>query len=195
MALYSLGLLPASTLDYVQITRAWTPYVIGLVILGAFLMLSLAFRAPFIALKAVLLNLFSIAAAFGLATLVFIDGYGAAILGATPVEGVLPAIPLVVFCAVFGVSMDYEVFLIKRVATLRHEGAGEAEAITDGLAKTGMIITGAAAIMVIVFGAFVVTGVLLVKRLIRLDDGPPRIVVPLSPNNIPCVFRRSRACN
>lgn len=128
-------------------------------------MLSLAFRAPFIALKAVLLNLFSIAAAFGLATLVFIDGYGAAILGATPVEGVLPAIPLVVFCAVFGVSMDYEVFLIKRVATLRHEGAGEAEAITDGLAKTGMIITGAAAIMVIVFGAFVVTGVLLVKML------------------------------
>ncbi len=161
-----VGGMPASTVDYVGIVQGWLPYVIGLVILGAFLVLAIAFRSPVVAAKAVLLNLFSVAAAVGLATLVFIDGYGVSWLGvAGPVEGVFPAMPLIVFCAVFGVSMDYEVFLISRIASARRVEAGETAAIVRGISETGMVITFAAAIMILVFGSFAVTGFLPAKML------------------------------
>jgi len=150
-----VGGLPASTVDYVAIVWSWMPYVIGLVILGAFIVLATAFRSPVVALKAVLLNLFSVSAAFGLATLVFIDGYGASLIGVQgPIDGVFPAMPLVVFCAVFGVSMDYEVFLISRIAAARQIEPGETAAIVRGISETGMVITFAAAIMLLVFGSF-----------------------------------------
>ena len=99
-------------------------------------------------MKAVLLNLFSVSAAFGLATLVFLDGYGASLIGVqAPVDGVFPAMPLIVFCAVFGVSMDYEVFLITRIASARRIELGETAAIVRGISETGMVITLAAAII------------------------------------------------
>ncbi len=162
----SVGGLLALTIDFVETVRRWMPFVIGLVILGTFLVLAVAFRAPFIALKAVLLNLLSIAAAFGLATLVFIHGYGASFIGTTgPMEGILSIVPLIVFCAAFGVSMDYEVFLISRIASIRRKGTDETTAIVEGLAETGMVITSAAAVMIIVFGAFAATDFLLVKIL------------------------------
>lgn len=161
-----VGGMPASTVDYVDIVEGWMPYVIGLVILGAFLVLAAAFRSPVVASKAVLLNLFSVAAAFGLATLVFLDGHGAWLLGVQgPVEGVFPAMPLIVFCAVFGVSMDYEVFLISRIASARRVESGETAAIVRGISETGMVITFAAAIMILVFGAFTATGFLPAKML------------------------------
>ena len=161
-----VGGLPASTVDYVGIVKSWMPYVIGLVILGAFLVLAIAFRSPVVASKAVLLNLFSVAAAFGLATLVFIDGHGVSLLGAEgPVDGVFPAMPLIVFCAVFGVSMDYEVFLISRIASARRVEPGETAAIVRGISETGMVITFAAAIMILVFGSFTATGFLPAKML------------------------------
>jgi RND superfamily putative drug exporter len=132
--------------------------VIGLVVLGAFLVLAAAFRSPVVSAKAVLLNLFSVAAAFGLATLVFIDGYGTSLIGVQgPVDGVFPAMPLIVFCAVFGVSMDYEVFLISRIAAARRTEPGETAAIVRGVAETGMVITFAAAIMILVFASFTAT--------------------------------------
>ena len=153
-----VGGMPASTVDYVEMVWRWMPYVIGLVILGAFLVLATAFRSPVVALKAVLLNLFSVSAAFGLATLVFLDGYGASLIGVqAPVDGVFPAMPLIVFCAVFGVSMDYEVFLISRIASARRIELGETAAIVRGISETGMVITFAAAIMILVFGSFTVT--------------------------------------
>jgi RND superfamily putative drug exporter len=162
----AVGGLPASTVDYVAIVRSWMPFVFGLVILGAFVVLAVAFRSPVVALKAVLLNLFSVGAAFGLATLVFIDGYGASLIGVHgPVDGVFPAMPLIVFCAVFGVSMDYEVFLISRIAAARRAAPGETAAIIRGISETGMVITLAAAIMILVFGAFVATDFLPVKML------------------------------
>jgi RND superfamily putative drug exporter len=162
----SVGGLLALTVDFVETVRRWMPFVIGLVILGAFLVLAISFRAPFIALKAVLLNLLSIAAAFGLATLVFIDGYAASFIGTTgPMEGILSVVPLIVFCAAFGVSMDYEVFLISRIASVRRKGTDETTAIVEGLAETGMVITSAAAVMIIVFSAFAATNFLPVKIL------------------------------
>jgi RND superfamily putative drug exporter len=161
-----VGGMPASTVDYVEIMWRWMPYVIGLVILGAFLVLATAFRSPVVALKAVLLNLFSVAAAFGLATLVFIDGHGASLIGIQgPVDGVFPAMPLIVFCSVFGVSMDYEVFLISHIASARRIEPGETAAIVRGISETGMVITFAAAIMILVFGSFTATGFLPAKML------------------------------
>ena len=162
----SVGGMPASMADYVAIVWRWTPYVIGMVILGAFLVLAAAFRSPVVALKAVVLNLFSVSAAFGLATLVFLDGYGASLIGVpVPVDGVFPAMPLIVFCAVFGVSMDYEVFLISRIAAARLIETGETAAIVRGISETGMVITFAAAIMIIVFGSFAATEFLPAKML------------------------------
>lgn len=162
----AVGGLPASTVDYVKIVWHWMPYVIGLVILGAFLVLTTAFRSPVVALKAVLLNLFSVSAAFGLATLVFLDGYGALLIGVQgPIDGVFPAMPLIVFCAVFGVSMDYEVFLISRIASARRVEPDETAAIVRGISETGMVITFAAAIMILVFGSFTATEFLPAKML------------------------------
>jgi len=162
----SVGGGPASTVDYVGIVGQWMPYVIGLVILGAFLVLAVAFRSPVVAFKAVLLNLFSVSAAFGLATLVFLEGHGGFLIGVwAPVDGMFPAMPLLVFCAVFGVSMDYEVFLISRIAAARRVETGETAAIVRGISETGMVITFAAAIMILVFGAFTVTSFLPAKML------------------------------
>lgn len=161
-----VGGVPALTVDYVEIVWRWMPLVIGLVILGAFLVLATAFRSPVVAAKAVLLNLFSVSAAFGLATLVFIDGYGTTLIGAPgPVDGVFPAMPLIVFCAVFGVSMDYEVFLISRIVAARRVESGETAAIVRGISETGMVITFAAAIMILVFGSFTATDFLPAKML------------------------------
>jgi RND superfamily putative drug exporter len=158
--------MPASRADYIDAIWHWMPYVVGLVILGAFLVLTLAFRSPVVAAKAVLLNLFSVSAAFGLATLVFIDGTGGWLIGVeTALEGVFPAMPLIVFCAVFGVSMDYEVFLISRIAAARRTEDGETAAIVRGISETGMVITFAAAIMLIVCASFTATGFLPAKML------------------------------
>lgn len=162
----SVGGMPASRADYITVVWKWMPYVVGLVILGAFMVLAVAFRSPVVAAKAVLLNLFSVGAAFGLATLVFIEGFGGALIGVdAPLEGVFPAMPLIVFCAVFGISMDYEVFLISRIAAARRSEDDETTAIVRGISETGMVITFAAAIMLIVCGSFTAAGFLPAKML------------------------------
>ncbi len=161
-----VGGTPAATLDYQTVIIDWLPALIGLVLAGSFLTLLIAFRAVLIPLKAVILNLLSLAATFGLLTLVFIDGYGLSWLGlAAPVDGVFPAIPVIVFCTVFGISMDYEVFLVARIDECREGAASEAEAIAQGLAHTGAVITNAAGVMVVVFSAFAFGGFLPVKML------------------------------
>jgi RND superfamily putative drug exporter len=117
-------------------------------------------------LKAIALNLLAVAAAFGAVTLVFQDGIGARWLGiAAPLGAIFPAIPVLVFCVVFGLSMDYEVFLVARVREARQRGAEERAAIADGLADTARLITSAAAIMIVVFGAFMFADFLLMKML------------------------------
>jgi uncharacterized membrane protein YdfJ with MMPL/SSD domain len=117
-------------------------------------------------IKAIALNLLAVAAAFGAVKLVFQDGVGASALGlAGPLDAIFPAVPVLVFCIVFGLSMDYEVFLVARIREARVAGLGEREAIADGLSRTGGLITSAAAIMVAVFGAFVLGDFLLIKML------------------------------
>jgi RND superfamily putative drug exporter len=140
--------------------------VVALVIGGSFLALLVGFRSVLVPLKAMALNLLSVAAAFGVAVLVFQDGHGVTLLGLPgPIDGLFPAVPLLVFCLVFGFSMDYEVFLVARVAEAARRGADDETAVADGLARTGGVITSAAAIMVVVFSAFALSEFLLIKIL------------------------------
>lgn len=167
----AVGGLPAFRLDYVNAVAGWLPRVVGLVLAATFVALCLGFRSVLIPLKAVLLNLLSVAGGFGAVVLVFQEGHGAALFGlAGPTGQVFGVIPTLVFCTVFGLSMDYEVFLVARVAEARREGMGEEDAIAEGLARTGPVITSAAAIMVVVFGAFTL-GHFLVLQMLGLALG------------------------
>jgi RND superfamily putative drug exporter len=161
-----VGGMPAFNADYEDaITRA-LPLVVALVLGGTLLALLLGFRSVLIPIKALALNTLSVAAALGAVVLVFQDGHGVRLVGPTSAMGSLfPALPILVFCIVFGLSMDYEVFLVARVAEARRAGAGEGEAIAEGLARTGGVITSAAAIMILVFAAFMLGDFLMTRVL------------------------------
>ena len=161
-----VGGLPAFNAEYQDEVHARLPLIVGLVVLGSFVALLIGFRSVLIPFKAVVLNLLSVAAAFGAAVIVFQDGWGVRLLGlAGPIDGLFPAVPLVVFCMVFGFSMDYEVFLVARVAEAARRGADPETAVADGVARTGGVITSAALIMVVVFAAFAFSDFLLIKVL------------------------------
>jgi putative drug exporter of the RND superfamily len=150
-----VGGLPAFNVDYGDTIGRATPRVVTLVVLGTFVALMIGFRSILIPLKAIVLNLLSVAAAFGAVVLVFQKGYGAGLVGlAGPLDGIFPAVPLLAFCIVFGLSMDYEVFLVSRVAEARRTGFSEEDAVIEGVSRTGGVITGAAIVMIVIFGAF-----------------------------------------
>ena len=160
-----VGGLSAFNVDYNNAVSGRFLLVVGLVVAATLLVLMLSFRSLLIPIKAVLLNLLSVTSAFGAMVLVFQDGYGATLLGLQEVPGsVFPIIPVLVFCVVFGLSMDYEVFLVSRIAEARRR-LGEVAAITEGLSHTGHVITSAAAIMIVVFGGFALGDFVLVKML------------------------------
>jgi putative drug exporter of the RND superfamily len=161
-----VGGIPALNADYDSVVRDRLPSVIALVVGGAFLALLLGFRSLFAAVKAIALNLVSVAAAFGALVLVFQDGHGSRFFGVPGGTGsVFPIVPILAFAIVFGLSMDYEVFLVARVLEVRRSGLTEIEAIVEGLARTAGLITSAAAIMVVVFAAFTLGGFLVIKML------------------------------
>lgn len=161
-----VGGLPALNIDYEASTAGRFRSIVLAVTLATFIALLVGFRSVLIALKAIALNLFSVAVAFGAVVLVFQDGFGIGLLGlAEPLGGSFPAIPLLVFCVVFGLSMDYEVFLVARVAEARGSGMSDDDAIAEGLARTGGLITSAAAIMIAVFAAFMLGDFVLIKIL------------------------------
>jgi RND superfamily putative drug exporter len=161
-----IGGLPAQNTDYTDAIAGHTPMVVMLVIGGTFLALLIGFRSVLIPVKAVLLNLLSVFASFGATVLVFQDGYGSRLFGlARPVDGLFPAVPVIVFCLVFGLSMDYEVFLVARVAEAHRAGLGMVDALADGVARTGGVITSAAAVMIVVFTSFTLGEFLLIKVL------------------------------
>jgi len=161
-----VGGLPAFNRDYEKAVVGRFTGVVALIVSATFIVLAVGFRSVLVPLKAIVLNLLAVAAAFGAVTLVFQDGAGARLLGLSgPLDAIFPAIPVLVFCIVFGLSMDYEVFLVSRVREARLAGLGEREAIAHGLSHTGGLITSAAAIMIVVFGAFVLGDFLLIKML------------------------------
>ena len=163
-----VGGLPALNIDYEEAVAGRRQFtrVVSLIVLATLLVLAIGFRSLLVPIKAIVLNLLAVSAAFGAVTLVFQDGFGAALLGLTgPLGSVFPAVPVLVFCVVFGLSMDYEVFLVARVREARLRGRDERAAIAEGLTHTARLITSAAAIMIIVFGAFMLGDFLLMKML------------------------------
>ncbi len=160
-----VGGLPAFNADYEDAVAGGMPRVVGLIVGGTLLALLAALRSLLVAVKAVLLSVLSVAAALGALVLVFQEGWGTAFGLPGPTGSVFPAIPALVFTIVFGLSMDYEVFLVSRIAEARRAGFGESDAIAEGLARTARVITSAAAVMVAVFGAFTLGDLLLVRML------------------------------
>ena len=142
---------PAQFADMIDLIDLYTPIVIAVVLLLSFVLLLVAFRSLAIALKAVFMNLLSVGAAYGLLTLVFQKGVGAGFLGFQQTGVVESWVPLLLFCILFGLSMDYQVFLLSRIRE-RYDQCGDTrEAVAFGLQSTAGIITGAALIMVAVF--------------------------------------------
>jgi RND superfamily putative drug exporter len=138
----------------------------ALVVVGTLIALLGGFRSLFAAVKAIALNLLSVAASFGALVLVFQDGHGIRLFGVPEGTGsIFPIVPIVAFAIVFGLSMDYEVFLVARVLEERRAGLSEEEAIPEGMARTAGLITSAAAIMIVVFAAFTFGSFLVVKML------------------------------
>ncbi len=130
------------------------PYFLAAVLSLSFLLLMVVFRSLLVPLKAVVMNLLSIGAAYGLAVAVFQWGWFADLLGVSARGPIEPFIPMMLFAIVFGLSMDYEVFLLSRVKEEYDLGSPNDRAVADGLAATARVITAAAAIMVVVFGSF-----------------------------------------
>jgi len=161
-----VGGIPALNADYETIIRERFPPVMALVVGGTLFALLCGFRSIFAAVKAIMLNLFSVAAAFGALVVVIQDGHGSKLLGVPGGTGsVFPLVPIVAFAIVFGLSMDYEVFLVARVLEARRSGLSELDAIPEGLARTAGLITSAAAIMIVVFAAFTFGDFLVVKMI------------------------------
>ena len=161
-----VGGIPALNADYETIIKDRFPSVTWLVVGGTMLALLCGFRSIFAPLKAIALNLFSVAASFGALVLVFQIGHGSRLLGVPEGTGsVFPLVPIVTFAIVFGLSMDYEVFLVARVLEARRSGLSETDAIVEGLARTAGLITSAAAIMIVVFAAFTFGSFLVVKMI------------------------------
>jgi putative drug exporter of the RND superfamily len=144
----------AETADYFHAVSAPTPYVLIFVLGLSFLLLTLAFRSVVVAALSIVLNLLSVGAAYGLLTLVFLHGVGASIFGFQQVSAIDAWVPLFLFSVLFALSMDYQVFLMSRIKERYDQTGSTREAVTDGVASTARIITGAALIIVVVFSGF-----------------------------------------
>ena len=161
-----VGGIPALNADYQTIVDQHLGRVAAMVVVGTLVALLCGFRSLFAAVKAILLNLLSVAASFGALVLVFQDGHASRLLGVPGGTGsVFPLVPIVAFAIVFGLSMDYEVFLVARVLEARRSGLSEMDAIPEGMARTAGLITSAAAIMIVVFAAFTFGDFLVVKMI------------------------------
>ncbi len=161
-----VGGIPALEADYESIVKERLPKVILGVILGSLLALLIGLRSLVAAVKAILLNLLSVGASFGALVVVFQDGHGSKLFGLDgPTGSVYPIVGILSFAIVFGLSMDYEVFLVARVLEERRRGLSERSAVIEGLARTAGLITSAAAIMIAVFTAFTMGSFLVVQML------------------------------
>ena len=144
----------ASSYDFSQLTKDRAPYVFAFVLLLAFGLLLVAFRSIVIAAKAVILNVLSVAAAYGLLVIVFQWGWGESLLGFESTGAITAWLPLFMFVILFGLSMDYHVFILSRIREAYDRGLGTDEAVTHGIKTTAGVVTAAAIVMVAVFSIF-----------------------------------------
>ena len=162
----AVGGYVAASVDFQADLLGRFPWIIGLVLGVTGLMLAIAFRSVLVPVKAVIMNSLSVSATFGMIVLVFQYGVGARALrigGAT--EAIFVVVPVLVFAVVFGLSMDYEVFLLSRIKEAFDRTGRNTEATMEGVSATASVITSAALIMIVVFGAFAYARVLIVQFL------------------------------
>jgi putative drug exporter of the RND superfamily len=150
----SVGGATAQAIDQSEASAARLPLFIGVVVGLSLVLLLVAFRSLAVAIKAGVMNLLSVATAYGIVALVAEGGWAGQLVGIDTPTPVPPFIPIMMFAILFGLSMDYEVFLLSRVREAFVAGSDTAGAVTEGVSRTARVITAAAAIMVAVFGAF-----------------------------------------
>src|SRR5512132_2795830 len=154
----------AQSVDFSDLMRSKAPLVFGFVLIFAFILLLLTFRSIVIPIKAIVLNLLSVAAAYGILVLVFQGGVGKDILGFTYEDGVVAFLPIFLFVILFGLSMDYHVFILSRVRESYDSGMPTAEAVAHGIKATAGVVTSAAIVMVFVFSIFGTLSILFLKE-------------------------------
>jgi putative drug exporter of the RND superfamily len=152
-----VGGAPAAAIDFAAFSASRLPVFIAVVLAVSFVVLMLVFRSLLVPLKAVVMNLLSIGAAYGVVVAVFQQGWGAGVLGVGEPGPVEAWAPMMLFAVVFGLSMDYEVFLLSRIREEYDRTGNNASAVAHGLASTARVITAAAAVMVVVFAGFVLS--------------------------------------
>ena len=150
----AVGGMTAWSKDFLDTMKSHLPIVFGFVLAMAFILLLVTFRSIVVPIKAIILNLLSVGAAYGVLVLVFQDGHGEKALGFTSVGGITPWLPLFLFVVLFGLSMDYHVFVLSKVRELVDRGMSTERAVAEGIKSTAGVITGAAAVMVVTFAAF-----------------------------------------
>jgi RND superfamily putative drug exporter len=170
----TVGTVPAAEVGVTGIAARWSdelsqqrsklPYVVAFVLIFAFCLMLIAFRSIVVALKAIVLNLLSVGAAFGILVLVFQHGIGKGLLGFSSTAGISPVVPMLLFVILFGLSMDYHVFIVSRIRETFDRGASMDEAISYGIKSTAGTVTSAAIVMVAVFSIFATLSMLMFKQ-------------------------------
>jgi RND superfamily putative drug exporter len=170
----TVGALPGTEAGVTGVTAEWKdqgdqmksklPLVVAFVLLFAFGLMLVAFRSIVVAVKAIVLNLLSVAAAYGLLVLVFQHGVGKGLLGFNETSGIAPVVPLLLFVILFGLSMDYHVFIVSRIREAFDRGANMDDAIAHGIKSTAGVVTSAAVVMVAVFSIFATLSLLFFKQ-------------------------------
>jgi uncharacterized membrane protein YdfJ with MMPL/SSD domain len=146
--------LTAGSKDFLDVMKSHLPIVFAFVLSLAFILLLITFRSIVVPIKAILLNLLSVGSAYGVLTLVFQDGHGEKALDFQSVGGITSWLPLFLFVILFGLSMDYHVFILSRVREAVDRGMSTSDAVAHGIKSTAGVVTSAAMVMVAVFGAF-----------------------------------------
>jgi putative drug exporter of the RND superfamily len=160
-----VGGTAAENVDYVHFLSAPAPYVVALVLVLTLILLTIVFRSIVISVTAVLLNLLSVGAAYGLLVLVFQHGVGAGLFGFAQYDTIEAWVPLFLFSVLFGLSMDYQVFLLSRIRERYLESHDTREAVAWGVASTARLITGAALIIVVVFLGFAMGDLIMFQQM------------------------------
>jgi RND superfamily putative drug exporter len=156
--------MAASSKDGNDQLKSSAPLVFGFVLVFAFVLMLAAFRSVAIAVKAIVLNLLSVAAAYGVLVAVFQHGVGKNLLGFESTSGIVPFLPVFLFVILFGLSMDYHVFILSRIRELYDRGATTDEAISQGIKGTAGVVTSAAIVMVGVFAIFGTLSMIVFKQ-------------------------------
>jgi uncharacterized membrane protein YdfJ with MMPL/SSD domain len=156
--------MTAYTRDFKQQMKTVAPLVFGFVLLFAFGLMLVSFRSVVIAVKAVVLNLLSVGAAYGVLVLVFQHGWGKGLLGFEFTGGIDPFLPILLFVILFGLSMDYHVFILSRIREAYDKGMNTDEAVAYGIKSTAGVVTSAAAVMVAVFAIFATLQAMILKQ-------------------------------